>query len=63
MWQTAFVEYIPLSQKKNTYVQYTKLYWSNSEGEEFGDKIKDIARSWNDGGKEDGLYHSSESVD
>ena len=43
---------------RDTYAQYVKEHWEEAEGDEFGEKIKDLARSWREGGKEDRLYHN-----
>lgn len=44
------------------YSLYVKKYWDRAEGEDFGDKTKDLARSWRDGGKLDGEYHPDEDA-
>ena len=43
---------------QDTFTQYVKEHWEDAEGDEFGEKMKDLARSWNEGGKDDGLYHN-----
>ena len=50
------------SKYDKSYFVYVKKHWNESEGDDFGEKIRDLARSWNDGGKEDGLYHSDGSI-
>ena len=57
-----FVEDIQ-DQSKSNHMRYINENWHDAEGDGFGEKHKDLARSWKDGGKEDGMYHYDVSSD
>ena len=45
------------TKQPNKYSIYVKEHWYVAAGDDFGEKTKDLARYWEDGGNEDGLYH------
>ena len=48
---------------QSSYSLYVKEHWEDAEGgDDFGEKTKDLARSWREGGKVDGEYHPDEDA-